>query len=430
MSPTTRSRTWVNRWVFASARRRRSVWERISPPQLLLGSFLLLILLGTLGLKLLPTRWLYTGNGLSWLDALFTATSAVCVTGLIVVDTATYFTTVGQAFLLLLIQLGGLGIITFTTLVMAALGRRLSLRHESLSASAVEVTPHLDLPTADPRRRTLHPRPGDGRGGLAVRAVAAPGLALGASGRRSSIRSARSATRGSRRSTDSMMDFQDVATDPGGHLALDRPRRHRVPDPGGDVPVAPAQGRQRRYRLSLHSRIVLIVTALLLLVGWALAAVMEWNVTLRRCRSSTKLINALFMSVTPRTAGFNNIDYVQATDGTNFLTILLMFIGGSPGSTAGGLKTTTVALPALLAWSRLPGPSRSPASGAGRSRRKRSSGPSACASSASPWSPPASSCSAMTETGGVVAPSGPGRLPRSTCSKSPAPSTPWACRWA
>ncbi|NIQ58623.1 MAG: potassium transporter TrkH, partial [Gammaproteobacteria bacterium] len=78
------------------------------------------------GLETIPG--LYTGPGLSWLDALFTATSAVCVTGLIVVDTATYFTTVGQAYLLLLIQLGGLGIITFTTLIIVALGRRLSLR--------------------------------------------------------------------------------------------------------------------------------------------------------------------------------------------------------------------------------------------------------------------------------------------------------------
>ena len=137
MSPTTRSRAWVNRWVFAPTRRRRSFWQRLSPPQLLVGSFLLLVALGTVGLKELPGIYPEGVEPLSWLDALFTATSAVCVTGLIVVDTATYFTTAGQAFILLLIQLGGLGIITFTTLIMAALGRRLSLRTESLEGRAL-----------------------------------------------------------------------------------------------------------------------------------------------------------------------------------------------------------------------------------------------------------------------------------------------------
>ena len=84
---------------------------------MLASSFVLLILGGTLGLRLLPG--LYTGERLGWIDSLFTATSAVCVTGLTVVDTATYFTWLGQAWVLLLIQLGGLGIITFTTLIIS-----------------------------------------------------------------------------------------------------------------------------------------------------------------------------------------------------------------------------------------------------------------------------------------------------------------------
>ncbi len=88
-------------------RRRRTLWSDLTAPQLFAGSFLVLAILGTLGLRLLPG--LYTGEPLGWLDALFTAVSAVCVTGLIVVDTATYFTPTGQAFLLLLVQLGGWG---------------------------------------------------------------------------------------------------------------------------------------------------------------------------------------------------------------------------------------------------------------------------------------------------------------------------------
>src|SRR5680860_259712 len=118
------------------------LWEGMTSPRLLLASFFCLIVAGTVGLKTLPG--LYTGEGLSWLDALYTATSAVCVTGLIVVDTATYFTLWGQAFILLLIQLGGLGILTFATLVLLAVGRRLTLHHETMSAEMVELVPDLN----------------------------------------------------------------------------------------------------------------------------------------------------------------------------------------------------------------------------------------------------------------------------------------------
>ncbi|MBL8796218.1 MAG: potassium transporter TrkH, partial [Planctomycetia bacterium] len=102
----------LRRWDFDGSRA-PSWWRRLTPPQLFVGSFALLIGLGTVGLRTLPG--LYTGAPLGWLDALFTATSAVCVTGLIVVDTGTYFTPLGQAYLLLLIQLGGLGMLTFTS---------------------------------------------------------------------------------------------------------------------------------------------------------------------------------------------------------------------------------------------------------------------------------------------------------------------------
>lgn len=106
-------------------------------------------------------------------------------------------------------------------------------------------------------------------------------------------------------------------------------------------------------RISVHSRIVIATTAILLVGGWLLFAFFEWQGVLLNMPIVDKLSNAFFMSVTPRTAGFNTIDYGQATDSSNFLTILLMMIGGSPGSTAGGMKTTTFALLGLLAWSRL-----------------------------------------------------------------------------
>ena len=100
------------------------------------------------------------------------------------------------------------------------------------------------------------------------------------------------------------------------------------------------------------------ISTALVLGGGVFFTLYEWHLTLADVPWWARILNGLFMSVTARTAGFNTIDYGAASDGTNFLTILLMFIGGSPGSTAGGLKTTTIALIGLLAWSRLRGQPR------------------------------------------------------------------------
>ena len=132
----TTSSSWINDWEVRPRARRLA---RLTPPQLFVGSFLSLIAFGTVGLKTLPG--LYTGEPLTWLDALFTSVSAVCVTGLILVDTATYFTPVGQGFILLLIQLGGLGMFTLSTLIILSLGRRLSLRQTAITSTALEVAP-------------------------------------------------------------------------------------------------------------------------------------------------------------------------------------------------------------------------------------------------------------------------------------------------
>src|SRR6056297_1773061 len=113
----------------------------LAPAELFIVSFLRLILFGTLVLRFVPA--LYRGDGLGWTDALFTATSAVCVTGLIVVDTATYFTPLGQAFILLLIQLGGLGMLVLTSVIIMALGGRVSLGTENLAAGGRQMLPQV-----------------------------------------------------------------------------------------------------------------------------------------------------------------------------------------------------------------------------------------------------------------------------------------------
>lgn len=328
-------------------------WRTWSPPQLFVGSFLLLILLGTLGFKGLPG--LYTGPPLSWTDALFTATSAVCVTGLIVVDTATYFTTTGQAYILMLIQLGGLGIITFTTLIISALGGRLSLRHELLTRSVADLSPHVDHRklTRDVILFTLVMEAG---GMILLYALWVPHFGWDSALWHAGFHAVSAfCNAGFSTFSNSLMNFWNepfvllvvitlIVIGGVGFLTLEELYL-----------LQKARRMDMRFRLSLHSRLVLVTTGVLLLSGWILFVLFEWHISLERMPLLHKLTNGLFMSVTARTAGFNTIDYGNVAINTNFLTILLMTIGGSPGSTAGGLKTTTVALIGLVAWSRIQG---------------------------------------------------------------------------
>lgn len=342
----------LNTWT-GQSERRRSLWRTLTPPQLFVTSFLALVLGGTLALRLLPG--LYTGAPLGWLDALFTATSAVCVTGLIVVDTATYFTPAGQALLLLLIQLGGLGMITFTTLIIVALGRRLSLRHERLAASGADVAPHVPVDRLT-RDVVLFTVGIEGVGALALYLLWGPRLGWTDAAWPAVFHSVSAfCNAGFSTFSDSLVGFQTapatlltiaalLVAGGIGFLAMEETVIWRRAARTGQA-----------FRLSLHSRLVLATTAALLAGGWLLFGVFEWQRTLGDLPIADRVVNALFLSATPRTAGFNSIDYAQASDSTNFLTIILMFIGGSPGSTAGGLKTTTVALIGLVAWSRFRG---------------------------------------------------------------------------
>jgi len=322
--------------------------------RLLVASFLLLIVLGTVGLKTLPG--LYTGPHLSWVDALFTATSAVCVTGLIVVDTGSYFTVFGQGFILLLIQLGGLGILTFATLAILAWGGRLSLNHEALLREPTDVLPETDV--GGMVRRVVYFT-------FAIEGVGAFLLFLAWVGRFSPSTAAWHAIFHSVSAfcNAGFSTFRTSLTDFGssgpvllvvmalitlggiGFLVLEEMRtwlRRKLSD-------------GRPVTLSLHTKLVLTASAILILGGGALFTALEWGNALSEFSPVGRILNGFFMSVTARTAGFNTVDYSTTSDSTNFLTILFMSVGGSPGSTAGGIKTTTVALVLLLAMARLRG---------------------------------------------------------------------------
>ncbi|XZE35593.1 TrkH family potassium uptake protein [Pirellulaceae bacterium SH501] len=313
-------------------------------------SFLGLIVAGTLALKFLPG--LYRGSGLSWTDAVFTSTSAVCVTGLSVVDTETYFTPIGQAVILILLQLGGLGMIVLTSVIITALGGRTSLKTENLAAGARHMLPQVPATKLilDVVRFTFLI---EAIGAIALYVVWAPRMGWREAIWPSVFHSISAfCNAGFSTYSTSLMEFQDSpATIVVISLLI-------VAGGLGFITMEEIDQRFIRRnksirRLSVHSKLVLVTSLFLVLFGWPFFALFEWNGVLKEMSLLDKLTNSLFMSITPRTAGFNTIDYAAATDSSNFLTIILMTIGGSPGSTAGGMKTTTFALLGLLAWSRL-----------------------------------------------------------------------------
>ncbi|MCL4819558.1 MAG: TrkH family potassium uptake protein [Vicinamibacteria bacterium] len=322
--------------------------DNLSPAALLVGSFAAAILVGTV-LLMLPMA--STGKPLDALEALFMSTSAVCVTGLAVVDPGTRLTGFGQGVLLALLQGGGLGIMTFAIFVTAVVGRGLSLRDRAVLVDSMHHSPSHEL-----RRLLRHVL----RFTLIVEGVGA--LALWLRWRHQledaayqSVFHAVSAfcNAGFSLFPDSLVRFRGdawVNLVIGGLIVI-----------GGlgflvtfelrDWVFARLR-RQRPPALSLQARLVFATTLGLLLLGFAGFLLLEWSNTLRGLPLPEKLLAAGFQSVTPRTAGFNTIDYGQAAAATLFFTILLMFVGGAPGSTAGGIKTTSLALLLALVRSR------------------------------------------------------------------------------
>lgn len=330
------------------AARTLSLWRRLTGPQLLAASFLLLIALGTALLLVLPG--LYTGERLSFIDALFMATSAVCVTGLAVVDVSTYFTPWGQIVYLFLIQIGGIGILSITTVLILWLGGRITLRSES-TLGVMEGGPVID--TRRLFRAIL-------RYAFGIEALGALALWLAWSRELGfeaaiwpAIFHAVSAfcNAGVSNLEGGLIAHNDdplilivimvlVVLGGIGFLVLE------------EVLGSPRAGRRG---LSLHARLVLVTTAALIVGGAILFGLFEWNSALAPEPWYQRLTQAFFLSVAPRTAGFVSLDYNMLTPASIFLTVILMMIGGSPGSVSGGLKTTTIAVLVALAIARMRG---------------------------------------------------------------------------
>lgn len=283
-----------------------------------------------------------SGSSSGFLTALFTATSATCVTGLVVVDTYKQWTMFGQIVILLLIQIGGLGFMIMATMFSLAFRRKISLKERLVLAESLNQYNLQGI--VELARKIL-------RGTLAIEAVGALFLScrfvplLGyADGIYYSIFHAVSAfcnagfdIMGRYGSFSNLTTFVD---DPVVNIVI---MSLIVIGGLGFVVLSDIADLRHGGKLHLHSKLVLVMTGSLLLFGFFFFLAAEYNNpgTLGPLKSSSKVLAAMFMSVTPRTAGFNTINLAGMKTSSICVTIFLMFIGGSPGSTAGGIKTTT-----------------------------------------------------------------------------------------
>ncbi len=280
-----------------------------------------------------------TGHSVSLLNAFFTSTSAVCVTGLTVLDTGSVFSFFGQAVILCLIQVGGLGIMVLSTFAALLLGGKLSLTGEQALIQLLE-----SRSPRDAYRLTAF---------IVVSTLAIEGVgALILTGRFAwsyDMPFARALWSGVFHSisafcnagfslhADNLISFQRDPLVLGTIAAL-------VVLGGIGFLVMLAlyrQVRSRRYRLSIQHKSALLATLYLIGGGALVMLLTEWNASFSHLGFLDKVMSALFQSITPRTAGFNSVDYAHLSPATAILMQVLMFIGASPGGTGGGIKTTT-----------------------------------------------------------------------------------------
>ncbi len=310
-------------------------------------SFVLAILVGGILLWLPASA---RGGRVAFIDALFTATSAVCVTGLVSVDTATAFSGFGQTVILALIQLGGLGIMTFSSLILLVASGRVSLKDRLAVQTSFR-------PSAGGDFKSL------------ITSVFLFTAALEAAGTLSLFLRFRRDFPPPRALALAAFHGISAFCNAGFSLFSDNLMGYR-----GDwivnvtimllivfgglgffvlqeiVGGALAAVRRRHFRFSLHSKLVFVMTAALVFVSAGLLLWLEHSGSMKGYAPEEKVLSAAFQVVTARTAGFNTVDLAAYTSASAYLLIFLMFVGASPGSTGGGVKTSTVGV--ILAFLR------------------------------------------------------------------------------
>ncbi|MGA3601381.1 TrkH family potassium uptake protein [Lysinibacillus agricola] len=329
----------------------KTVKNKLNPPKILVLGFATIILIGTLLLTLpISTE---NGQGLSFLDALFTATSATCVTGLIVVDTGDTFSVFGELVILFLIQIGGLGFMTFATLLFLLLGKKISLKERLLLKEAFNNITMAGLVRLV-RRILLFTVVIEMIGGLILSIRFSFDMPVGKAIYFGFFHS--------------ISNFNNAGFDlMGGFNGL----TEYVDDPFivlticalitigglGFIVINELYEYRETKRLSVHSKIVLTTTLILTVGSTFLIFLFEYgnSKTIGPLSEWGKFLGSLYQAVTPRTAGSNTLPIGDLTQSTLFLIILLMFIGAGSGSTAGGIKITTFALLVATMWSQIRG---------------------------------------------------------------------------
>jgi len=321
-------------------------WDVIllHPARMLFTTFFMLCLAGSILLQI-PAA---TADGyISFIDAVFTAVSAVCVTGLIVLDTPHDFTLFGQLIILFLIQLGGLGIMTITTIAIQSLGKRLSLKHETVLTAMTETDHKSLINSLSVILRYTFILEFIGASILTLLFLINGDRFSDALWRGVFTSISAFCNAGFALQTDSLMGYssQPLVLNTVAMLIF----------LGGIAPAAalsiPYMVRRKSvpvsYKLALSASVVMIAMGALMYLAF------EWDVTLQGLSVFDKFWNALFQSVTLRTAGFNSVDLTNVTGPSLIIMHIFMFIGGSPGGTAGGIKTTTIAVLILTFWSNI-----------------------------------------------------------------------------
>ncbi len=311
-----------------------------SATRILAAGFALIILLGGVLLSLpIANR---SGAGIPYLNALFTSTSATCVTGLIVFDTWTQFTLFGQAVILLLIQIGGLGFMTVAILFSLAVGRRIGLRERSLLAEAVSSS-QVGGVVRLVRRTLIGTAIIEGAGALLLAIRFVPmfgvqrGIWFGVFHSVSAFCNAGFDLMGVKEPLSSLVLFSGDAL-----VILTIAFLIIIGGIGFMVWSDLIDCRFRPGKLKLHTRSVLVATAGLIVVGAFVFWLFERDGVLLGMSAGNQALNAFFHSVTPRTAGYNSVNMAALSDDGKLVTMILMFIGAAPGSTGGGVKVTTL----------------------------------------------------------------------------------------
>lgn len=313
---------------------------KLSPTQILALGFATVIFTGAV-LLFLPISSA-SGKSTPFLDCLFTSTSAVCVTGLVTVDTGTNWSIFGQIVVMLLIETGGLGFMTFATLISVLIGKRISLRERLVIQEAYNAFDLQGMVKMALRVMALTMTI-EGIGAIFLATQFVPqfgwikGIYFAIFHSVSAFCNAGIDLIGGFRNLTPYVENSVISLTVGGLIVLGGI---------GFSVLTELINYKKLKRLSLHTKVVITMTTILIIGGAILFFLFEYSnmKTMGNLSPKGKFLASLFASITPRTAGFNTISLVDMTIASKFLTVILMFIGASPGSTGGGIKTTTAML--------------------------------------------------------------------------------------